>query len=151
VAAIEITLESIRVAMQARIKEWSSLMNRFVTLLALAIGVSGPASAGIINPYGDPDLNANVVAGQISGSGVRERGVGFRVQRTSGGYYEITFNKRFFPSGCAALVVTPDAPVTPVVMQSQCGAPFYVSFYLGNKLAGADFQFIAREDAPQHS
>src|SRR5580692_1194426 len=60
-----------------------SLMNRLVTLLALAIGLGGPASAGIINPYGDPDLNANVVAGQISGSGVRERGFGFRVQRTS--------------------------------------------------------------------
>jgi hypothetical protein len=125
-------------------------MNRLVALSALAIGLAGPASAGVIHPYGDPELNTNVVAGQVSGSGVIERGLGFRVHRTFAGVYEITFDRRYFPSGCAALAVSPNAAVIPVVTQLHCGDTFHVSFYINNELAGADFQFIAREDAPQH-
>lgn len=45
-------------------------MNRVVALLALAVALGGgPASAGVINPYGNPELSTNVVAGQVSASG----------------------------------------------------------------------------------
>jgi hypothetical protein len=125
-------------------------MNRLVTLLALAIGVSGPASAGIINPYAEV-INSNVVAGQVSVEGVIERGFGFRVHRDSAGAYLIKFDRRYFPSGCAAMVVSPDAAVFPVVTQSQCGGDFNVSLYdSGGHLTATGFQFIAREDAPQN-
>jgi hypothetical protein len=128
-------------------------MNRLVTLLALAMALGGPASAGIISPYAAPlgVNNTNVVAGQISGSGVIERGSGFRVHFDNGAYV-IRFDQRYFPSGCAAMVVAPvDATVVSAVVQKHCGGPFYVNLYLGNRGAFSDFQFIAREDAPQHS
>ncbi|MFZ0574851.1 MAG: hypothetical protein WA428_08445 [Candidatus Cybelea sp.] len=127
-------------------------MNRLVTLLALAIGVSGPASAGIINPYGNPELNTNVVAGQVGSTGVVERGSGFRVH-IFGLFYKIKFDRRYFPSGCAALVASPTTePLVPIVTQNQCGDVFTVSLYDAStgKLAYGEFQFIAREDAPQH-
>ncbi len=122
-------------------------MNRLVTLLALAIVVSGPASANIINPYGNPELNTNVVAGQVSGTGVIERGLGFRVHRTHVGVYEITFDRRYFPSGCAAMVVSPNIALTPVVTQINCGDTFDVSFSVNTSCRVRIF-FIAREDAP---
>jgi hypothetical protein len=126
-------------------------MNRFpLAILTLAIALAGPASAGIISAYGNPELNANVVAGQVSSVGVIERGAGFRVH-LNGGTYEITFDKRYFPSGCAALVVSPSAPLPPVVAQNHCGDKFSVLFYQDNKVEPVQFQFIAREDAPQHS
>ncbi|MGC1336253.1 MAG: hypothetical protein WA304_10170 [Candidatus Cybelea sp.] len=127
-------------------------MNRLVTLLALAIGVSGPASAGIINPYGNPELNTNVVAGQVGSTGVVERGSGFRVH-IFGLFYKIKFDRRYFPSGCAALVASPTTePLVPIATQNQCGDVFTVSLYDAStgKLAYGEFQFIAREDAPQH-
>lgn len=125
-------------------------MNRLVTLLALAIGVGAPASAGIINPYGE--VNTNVVAGQVSATGVIERGSGFRAHRDQDGTYEIKFDKRYFPSGCAAMVVSPmTGPLVPSVSQHRCGGRFYVNLYnSAGDLAAEDFQFIAREDAPQH-
>ena len=128
-------------------------MNRFVTLLALAIGVSGPASAAAVSPYAAPlgVNNTDVVAGQVSVEGVIERGFGFRVHRDSAGAYLIKFDRRYFPSGCAAMVVSPNAAVFPVVTQSQCGGDFNVSLYdSGGHLTATGFQFIAREDAPQH-
>jgi|HubBroStandDraft_6_1064221.scaffolds.fasta_scaffold225892_1 hypothetical protein len=126
-------------------------MNRLVTLLALAIGLGAPASAGIVNPYGALGVNnTDVVAGQVSGSGVIERGSGFRVHRDEAGAYEIKFDKRYFPSGCAAMVVSPSSAVSPIVVQNHCGGVFDVFFYLNNRLTGAGFQFIAREDAPQN-
>jgi hypothetical protein len=127
-------------------------MNRFVTLLALAIGVSGSASAGIINPYGNPELNTNVVAGQVSASGVIERGVGFSVQVVETGTYRIKFDRRYFPSGCAALVVSPmTLPTGQLVAEDHCKRRFVVRFYAPDyKLVANEFQFIAREDAPQH-
>ena len=76
--------------------EWSCLMNRFVTLLALAIGVSGPASAGAISPYRAPlgVNNTDVLAGQVSLDGVIERGFGFRVHRNADDSYTIKFDRR---------------------------------------------------------
>ena len=126
-------------------------MNRFaLAILTLAIALGGPASAGIINPYGNPELNTNVVAGQVSELGVVERGLGFHVH-LNGYSYEIKFDRRYFPSGCAAMVVSPVAVVVPAVEQGRCGGPFYVTFYDVNlHSATSDFQFIAREDAPQH-
>jgi hypothetical protein len=125
-------------------------MNRFaLAILTLAIALGGPASAGIISPYGNPELNTNVVAGQVSSLGIIERGAGFRVQ-LNGDTYEITFERRYFPSGCAALVVSPSAPLLPVVAQNHCGDKFFVTFYQDNKVEPVQFQFVAREDAPQH-
>jgi hypothetical protein len=127
------------------------VMNRFVTLLALAIGVSGPASAGVINPYAE--VNTNVVAGEVTASGVIERGHGFRVYVPERGIYEITFDRRYFLSGCAAMVVSPMVgPYVPVVTQEdECGGKFTVMlFNLNNESQAVPFQFIAREDAPQH-
>jgi hypothetical protein len=68
-------------------------MNRLVTLLALAIGVSGPASAGAMSPYVAPlgVNNTDVVAGLVSLEGVIERGFGFRVHRDSAGAYLISY------------------------------------------------------------
>jgi|ERR1700722_1827713 len=122
-------------------------MNRFVTLLALAIGVSGPASAGVIK------VNPNVVAGQVSALGVIERGSGFRVH-LNGFTYEIKFDRHYFPSGCVAMVVTSvGGPVIPNATQDgQCGGPLYVTFYgVNERLTTSEFQFIAREDAPQNT
>lgn len=127
-------------------------MNRLVTLLALAVGLGAPASAGAISPYVAPlgTNDRNVVAGQVSLEGVIERGFGFRLHRDTAGGYIIKFDRRYFPSGCAAMVVSPNAPVTPVVFQNHCGGPFVVTFYEDSHVAAAGFQFIAGEDAPQN-
>jgi hypothetical protein len=130
-------------------------MNRFVTLLALAIGVSGPASAGAISPYVGPlgVNNTNVVAGQVSASGVIEHGSGFRVRMITPGVYDITFDRRYFPSGCAAMVVSPiSIPVFAAVRHgSHCRSEFQVDIFTVNgEFEGDAFMFIAREDAPQN-
>jgi|HubBroStandDraft_6_1064221.scaffolds.fasta_scaffold348973_1 hypothetical protein len=130
-------------------------MNRLVTLLALAMALGGPASAAIISPYAAPlgVNNTNVVAGQVSDSGVIERGHGFRVGEIQHGVYESQFDRRYFPSGCAAMVVsTTTAALLPVVSQRGCGSVFQVLLYGMNRdLVAGEFQFIAREDAPEHS
>lgn len=130
-------------------------MNRFVTLLALAIGVSGPASAGAISPYRAPlgVNNTDVLAGQVSLDGVIERGFGFRVHRNADDSYTIKFDRRYFPSGCAAMVVSPmNAPLVANASQRNlCGGTFIVNLFNSNgNLEPGEFQFIAREDAPQH-
>jgi|HubBroStandDraft_2_1064218.scaffolds.fasta_scaffold47678_4 hypothetical protein len=126
-------------------------MNRFVTLLALAIALGGPASAGAISPYIAPlgINNADVVAGQVSADGRIERGSGFRVHLNAF-TYTINFDRRYFPSGCAALVASPTtAQVVAVVSQHRCGGPFHVNLYFpGQSFTTGEFQFIAREDAP---
>jgi hypothetical protein len=110
-------------------------MNRVVTLIALAIALGGPASATIMNT--DVKVNTNVVAGQVSASGVVERGTGFRVRLTGFAIYEIKFDRRYFPSGCAAMVVSPNAAVVPVVAQNRCGGVFDVVFYSPKQTIGA--------------
>jgi hypothetical protein len=129
-------------------------MNRFaLAILTLAVALGGPASAGIISPSRNPELSTNTAAGQVSASGEIERGVGFRVNRNTAGGYIITFDRRYFPSGCAAMVVSPmNAPLVPSVTQRNlCGGEFIVNFFsLNGNLEAGEFQFIAREDAPQH-
>jgi hypothetical protein len=131
-------------------------MNRLVTLLALAVALGGPASAAAVSPYAAPlgVNNTDVVAGQVGSTGIVERGFGFRVHIFGFGIYKIKFDRRYFPSGCAALVASPTTePLVPIVSQNQCGDVFTVSLYDANtgKLAYGEFQFIAREDAPQRS
>jgi hypothetical protein len=130
-------------------------MNRFaLAILTLAVALGGPASADIINPSGNTFLNTNVVAGQVSAGGVIERGSGFRVHIFGYGIYRIKFDSRYFESGCAAMVVSPtSAPQLPVVTQNyKCGGVFTVTLYalVTGKRQYGEFQFIAREDAPQN-
>jgi hypothetical protein len=51
------------------------------------------------------------------------------------------------------VVAAMSAPLVPVVSQDNlCGGTFHVILYIpGGSFTAGEFQFIAREDAPQHS
>jgi hypothetical protein len=123
-------------------------MNRVVTLLALSVGLGGPASAQTFGP--SPDFRVpRVVGGEVYISGGRVLGDGFSSRIVTDGEYEIAFKPRLF-SGCPVMTVTPmgtqdNAPVFEVSQETACSATFYVYFWdPGTSVpANRTFQFVA--------
>jgi|HubBroStandDraft_5_1064220.scaffolds.fasta_scaffold00154_30 hypothetical protein len=128
-------------------------MTRFVFLaIALTIALLAPASAGTIYRYmGPTSAIPKVAAGEIDAAGNVERGVGFAVSHIETGEYTITFNRGYFPSGCAAMTVTvvgeQVSPPIGEVYQTRCGNSFRVVFWFqGGTKVDQRFNFVAVED-----
>ena len=84
-------------------------MNRFVWVaVGLGVALVAPVSAGTMFRYiSPPSQNQVVASGQIDADGHIVRGTGFAVQHLRRGEYLITFRAGYFPTGCAAMTVTP--------------------------------------------
>ena len=121
-------------------------MNRFVTLLALAIALGGPASAQTSYELAPDFRNPRVVGGEINADGTIARGRGFRARHIATGEYEITFKEQLFLTACPIMTVTTlNGYGMPIIDQgAACSRRFKLNFYLpGPGNVDEAFQFIA--------
>lgn len=118
-------------------------MNKlFIVAVAIAIAFARPASAQGTSP------TPGIAGGKVAADGTVLRGTGFSVRRVRRGIYAITLSPGVFPTGCAAVTVTPQTTnVVPVAYQQRCGRPVIVRFYYEiDGSADADFSFTAIMD-----
>lgn len=112
----------------------------------------GTASAGTLyRNVSSATGHPGVVAGEVNSDGSIALGKGFTVQHLGPGQYEVTFDRRYFRSGCAVMTVTPVGSTYynpfPEVNPGPCNRVFTVYMQVAdtNKTSDWAFMFIARE------
>lgn len=130
------------------------MTNRLVFLgLALAIA-AGPASAQSGARYfAQTSANPRSLAGQINSDGTVQRGTGFTANRLGPGEYEIRFERGYFSTGCAAMIVEGTEAFNILSNSAQRRCPqrqptFRVNTYDAKSglLSDENFAFVAVED-----
>jgi hypothetical protein len=130
--------------------EWSSVMNRLVAMLALAVALGGPASAQTFYRP-SPDFRLpRIVGGEVDFNGAPVLGNNFSSRLLGPGEYEIDFRQGVFAGGCPVLnaVVLGGGrypPTAEVDQPSTCSRTFYVYWFsaITNGYESTPFQFVA--------